>query len=362
MTIKEKTTTIFKNASKDYLDEYILNIFENKNKDIFIDKKINKKFIDIENDIPHFKEYRTFLESNYNVSHLKNISKHYKLKISGNKQELIKRIYSHLLLSFYVLKIQKISRGFIQRKYNKCRGPAFINRQLCTNSTDFFTMDDIKEIPSNQFFSYKDSDGFIYGFDIISLFNLIYKTNGVLQNPYNRRTIEKSVINTFKQLFRLSKILKISISTEIQDIELEISSEKTVELNAIDLFQIIDSLGNYSNPAWFLSLDMNRLVRFMRELIDIWTYRAQLSLDVKRMICPPAGDPFNTLSANSLQHFQSITDLRKNILKCLHKLISSGINNDYKSLGAYYILSAITLVNIDAANALPWLYQSVSYN
>ena len=198
MSVKNNTKNVFKSASKDYLEEYISNVFENKKKDMHIDKKTNKKIMDDCDDIPSFKEYKLFIENNYNVSHLKNISKHYKLKISGNKQELIKRIHTHLLLSFYILKVQKCCRGFIQRKYNKCRGPAFINRSLCNNSYDFFTMDDIKDIPSNQFFSYKDTDGFIYGFDIISLYNLIYKSTGLLQNPYNRRTIDNNVINTFK--------------------------------------------------------------------------------------------------------------------------------------------------------------------
>ena len=51
-------------------------------------------------------------------------------------------------------------------------GPAYINRSLCTNQTDFFTMNDLKNIPINQFFSFKDQDGFIYGFNIISLYKI----------------------------------------------------------------------------------------------------------------------------------------------------------------------------------------------
>ena len=43
-------------------------------------------------------------------------------------------------------------------------------------------------------------------------------------------------------------------------------------------------------------------------------------------------------------------------------MISRGINNASKSLGANYILCALTLVNTDAAENLPWLYQSVSTN
>ena len=101
------------------------------------------------------------------------IAKHYKLKITGNKNQLNSRIYYHLYLSYFALKIQKQLRGYFQRQYNKCHGPAYLDRSLCTNKCDFYTMDDIKDIPLEQFFSYMDNDNFIYGFDILSIYNLI---------------------------------------------------------------------------------------------------------------------------------------------------------------------------------------------
>jgi hypothetical protein len=45
----------------------------------------------------------------------------------------------------------------------------------------------------------------------------------------------------------------------------------------------------------------------------------------------------------------------------LEKFINSGIDQDSKSLGAYYVLGALTLVNEDAALALGWLHDSFSY-
>lgn len=43
-------------------------------------------------------------------------------------------------------------------------------------------------------------------------------------------------------------------------------------------------------------------------------------------------------------------------------LVKSGHTADSRSLGAYYVLAALTLVSEDARIALPWLYQSVAYN
>ena len=46
----------------------------------------------------------------------------------------------------------------------------------------------------------------------------------------------------------------------------------------------------------------------------------------------------------------------------MESLVSNGNSNENKSLGAFYVLSALTLVNNDAAESLPWLYQSVMHN
>ena len=143
---------------------------------------------------------------------------------------------------------------------------------------------------------------------------------------------------------------------------MEVSCKKSLELRILALFQNIDALGNYSDSKWFLNLNRNQLVRLMRELIDIWTYRASLTDETKRDICPPVGNPFGRLSHFSqLQHSDNLDEIRKYVLEVLEKFVNLGVNRDSKSLGAYYVLGAITLVSVDAANALPWLYQALNY-
>jgi hypothetical protein len=48
------------------------------------------------------------------------------------------------------------------------------------------------------------------------------------------------------------------------------------------------------------------------------------------------------------------------ILSIIEQFIKKGINREMSNLGASFILCGLTLVNVDAAMALPWLYQSVS--
>ena len=135
--------------------------------------------------------------------------------------------------------------------------------------------------------------------------------------------------------------------------------KKKIAFKTLSVFHRIDTFGHITDTSWFLSLNRIGLVRFIRELQDIWEFRANLSVIVKRQICPPAGNPFQGINIHSLVHKNSET-LQRNILYIMENLISRGINKDSKALGAFYILAALTLVSPSAATALPWLYQSVA--
>jgi len=344
------------------IDDYLSIITARSEKTI---QKVKKPF-KINDDnivIPTIKNYHEISNFNYNLSQLKMIAKTYKLKISGNKSQLIIRVYSYLYFSSFIIKIQKIFRGLIARKYKNLHGPASLNRKMCTNSGDFITMEPVEEINFHQFLSYKDNDGFIYGFDIISLHNLFLKSKDIdsVQNPFNRSLIPESVIKTIKSLIRLSRILKIHINLHYDDDTESLPVEKIVELRALSLFQTIDSLGNYSSPQWFLSLDKMHLIKYVRELIDIWNYRSQIDNETKRKICPPHGDPFRHFNMTYIHTESNLHNVKKVILEVMEKLVNSGVDNDSKSLGAIYVLGSLTLVNSEAATSIPWLFQSFAY-
>jgi len=342
--------------------EYLNDIYDNIYTSVKLKSWSKLEKVDSETmSIPKFNEYNMLLQYNYNVQQLKTIVSQYKLKIGGNKSQLVTRIFSFLYLSHFITKIQKRIRGHLQRKYNKLHGPGFKNKKICTNTTDFFTMDPLSELPNSQFYSFEDADGFIYGFDLLSIYNLIYKCDGQIKNPYNRLPISSENIEKLRSFIRLSRVLKINICTEIKNINDEISIKKSIELRALSLFQNIDALGNYSNAKWFLNLNRQQLIKMTRELIDIWSYRAPLSIETKRAICPPLGNPFSRINIYQFQSIENIDEIRKYVLEILEKFVNSGIDRDNKCLGAYYVLGALTLVSEDAATSLPWLYQAVCY-
>lgn len=326
------------------------------------EKKDKRDNLEEELHIPLVNEYNLFLVTNYSLPELKQICKHYNLKVTGNKSELTKRIYTHLRVTYSIIKLQSIARRFLVKEYLYLYGPAFKNASLCTNSDDFYSMEPLNELHPFQRFSYKDDDDFIYGFDIISIYNLIGQTeNGQkVQNPFNRKLIKWCILENLRSLIMLSYILNIPVKLQLEEDTSQIDRKKAVELECLRLFQIINSLGNYSDQKWFMELNSNELVRFLRELIDIWTYRAQLTNETKLSICPPYGNPFihiNRIPINRLSNLE-IDELRSHLLIIIDMLVTSGLDQSNKSLGAIYVLGALTIVNEDAANALPWLFQS----
>ena len=52
-------------------------------------------------------------------------------------------------------------------------------------------------------------------------------------------------------------------------------------------------------------------------------------------------------------------DLQRFCLTVMENLVNTGSSTQWKALGAYYVLAGLTLVNQNAANTLPWLYESV---
>jgi hypothetical protein len=321
--------------------------------------------------IPKYNEFNMLLDKKYKLVDLKNIAKFYKLKQTGTKEELKIKIYEYLYKSFFIIKIQKVLRGYFVKKYMTLHGPASKNRNLCMNDTDFYTMDELNLLSFHEFVSYEDNDSFIYGFNIMSMYNLIYKSKqrNIIKNPYNRNMIPNEIIQDFKSLFRLIRIINIGVSLELPNNENNENNERKEENTeiyirnkALNVFNFMDELGNYTDHTWFVSLSKEQLKRFVIELNNIWNVRIGISRQTKIDICPPYGNPFNPI-INILRNYETFNVLTLNkiriyVLEMLERMLYNGINNDSKKLASIYILGALTIINRDAANAMPWLYDS----
>ena len=295
---------------KDYQEDIIINPSQ-------CDSISDKNFF-----IPNYDQYELLANYNYKIKQLQTICKHYKQKTTGKKLQLLNNIYHYLKLSFFSIKIQKVSRGFLLRLNNFYRGPAYYKRSLCNNETDFFTLENVKDIDNNQFISFKNSNGIVYGYDIVSLYNLILKNGKNTKNPYDRGIFPNYLLNNIKKLKSISRALKYDMKINIKNEVVE-DKKKSIEFKIISLFQKIDEHGFITNIEWFHSLSRNSLIRYIRELGDIWNYRAQLSNETKINICPPSGNPFIYFNTVNYYHNNSNTDqIKLSIIKsygCISK-------------------------------------------
>ena len=310
--------------------------------------------------IPEYGEHDKFLKINFNCMQLREIARFYKQKRTGNKPHLMFLLYNFLKYSKYARTIQRIFRGYLCRYYYKLRGPAFRAPLNCVNETDFITLERLDNIPKKQLMTYKDKDGHLFGFDICSLYNLFSHKTAAGTNPYTRENFSQEFRYKVQRILKLSKVFGDTINIVIEDTYKGLSREKQMELFCVSIFQKIDDLGNHSNPQCFLSLNRLYLIKFVRELMDIWVYRANLSLSIKQKICPPYGNPFLGFNITQLHSNLPIVTLKHNILKVMENFVVKGIDRDSKVLGALYILTALTLVSPDAAEARPELYNSAA--
>ena len=372
LRIRKKDAQNIRNKSKKYqslfVDNSCNNIIINENIiSILLNKPLTNvkplyKIKDCDFTLIKYNEYENIININYNLTQLRCISKFYNLKLSGNKNELKKRIYNYLYYSNFAIIIQKNVRSYFIKKYILLHGPGFKKKSLCTNDADFCTLDYLSEIPYNQFISIKDEDNFIYGFDIKSLYNLYLKTKTSVENPFNKKILNKNVYKQLIKFIKISRLLNITTSINYEELT-SLNETHKLEMKVLTLFQTIDSLGNYTNISWFNNLDKYELIRFIREIMEIWNYRAGLSQEVKREICPPYGDPFKYMNIYmNLITTYDIDIIKKNALNIISEFINKGIDNDSRVLGSNYVLCALTLVSSEAAEALPWLYESVFYD
>lgn len=310
---------------------------------------------------PDLSNYKMMLDYDFRLADLRSITREYKLKTTGTKDALFSRIYNHFDITYNAVKIQSGIRCHHVKRYLQLQGPALKTKSLCVNADDFCTMIPINDIPQTQFFSV-ECDGHIYGFDIMSIYNLFIQGNRA-ENPFTKTAFKSEVISQVLDFIRYSKMLNRGINTNFSNLVAD-NEIDNLDLKAVTIFHKINILGNYANSHWFSGLDHVGLSLFIKELMDIWDYRANLDPVVKFAICPPNGNPFKNIGYNNINQIHNLdyTRLKKLATIIIDNMVSSGIDDENKKLGAFYVLCGLTLVNIEAANALPWLYQSVMHD
>ncbi len=357
-SINKKTSLV---SPKTYIQHHLY-------KDIVTTKK-KRKINSCDFRILRINEYQDILQYNYNVCQLKKMCKHYKYKVSGNKGELVKRLFNNMRLSYYAVKIQSLFRGLIVKKMMNLKNIHLLKN--ATNDIDFLTLEPISNLNISQVMCVASGvKNHTYCFDICSLYNLFKehnkskpsrsnnsrKSNKAFINPFNRQPFPDTLRKDLYNIVKYTKLSGIDINIMIDNDEYGATLKKQNEFNAIELFQIIDTFGFITHSKWIMNLNMHGLSKFMKEIIDVWDYRAQLNSETRKKIYPSElGYPFR-FSRNIFNG--GIETVKKTLLKIIKKFITSGVDTQSRSLAVFYVLGALTIVSKSAAENLPWLFES----
>lgn len=311
--------------------------------------------------ILNYSEFNNVILYNYNLNQLKEFTKYYKLKKSGNKKELTDRVFNFLRNSFYIIKIQSCIRKYFCKLSISLRGPALFNKKISTNDSDFSTLDKLNDICFYEFISWRENDN-IFSANVYSLKELITKSSKKkCFNPYNRTPISDDLKNRVIRILKLNKIHKYNYTNQDEPNNIIVLNKQYINNKFMDICLRLDFLGNYTDINWFKTLNRRQIIKFINVLYDIWNYRAQIPETTKREICHPHGRPFLNINLGyNFLHHSDFMEIQYNFIKIVENFINKGINDENASLGAMYVLSSITLVNQNAAEALPWLFQSVA--
>ena len=230
-----------------------------------------------------------------------------------------------------IIRVQSLVRRYIVNQRN--------NISLCNNSEDFYTYELLPDIEPFYFYSYKDSKGIYWGFDIRSFIKLIELN---YPNPYTIEEIPPQIIADVK-----TKINKLKSQEKYEDLidTHQRDRKECIKQKTVDLFSLIEQHGYTCQIDWLLSLSRRKLKELYKQLEDIWNYRSQLSEEAKINICPPDGRIFTT-PIIEVMNYNSKEDLQELILHDVSKFTNCEVDAD-RRLGYMYFIIGLGFVSRD---------------
>lgn len=294
-----------------------------------------------------------------------------------------------------VIKLQKWIKCNLTIFKRRLHGPALVRRGLCVNDSDFVSLDDIKDILPGDFISFQDAGGFIYGFSLDSIVDLIMKSDDsfletfkknsssgaycyrqfirVLYNHYNKIKINNPytrdlLSGEFKlQVFRLYARKIYSSITILHGTCINKSSfgsvngvnnpggdlRMRVRNKCFTAFQKLDMFGYMTDINWLMDENVKNLKLFYKKLAFQWNLEFGLN-NTARYRISRTHNLFGNLQEIMLSRSDKYHLLDK-ILDTMNILVSNGETEADKNTGAIIILYGLAAINRQCIEANPWL-------
>lgn len=241
------------------------------------------------------------------------------------------------------------------------QGPGLYTRAIAQNETEVYSMEPIVRIPKLYFFSYKDAQNYIWAFDIRSLSHSLNEGKS-LANPYTREAFAQSTIQKVRERIAFLRKRKYPI-LYLSAGEDALSPEQIWNQKVLDVFMKLEALGYSAACAWFNSLTLEDHHDFYRGIYELWDYRLGLSSMEKESIVPfySRGQQrlFRNIPEIVVRENHNLKWWQKQNLNLILNMITRSMDKTRQALGATYVIMGLVQVSEDAAEAYPWVAETL---
>lgn len=254
-----------------------------------------------------------------------------------------------------VLRIQKFWIKWAAQQRYKRQGPAMNNFEVSQNQTEIYSLDTIQSIPKVFFFSFADMSKTIWSFDIRSLSHLLTEGTEPV-NPYTRQMILPSTLKKIHERLQWLRKRKYPILHMTGE---NLTQEQIWNQKVLDVFFKMDALGYRASCRWFEDMEREDHELFFARMYRLWTYQLGLTVSEKEAILPGPGKLFKQTPDKTIRSNHDIRWWRRSNLNMIVEFLIRGTTKSHQALGALYVLMALVQVVPEAAEAYPWILETV---
>lgn len=257
--------------------------------------------------------------------------------------------------------LQKCWRRISCRARFLRQGPAANCLDLASNATEVYSLESLDTIPKAYVFSFADEKKNIWVFDMRSLSHLVTEGNEIV-NPYTRIPISSP---TLQQIHARLLWLRKRKYTILYSTGEDMTQEQIWNQKVLEVFFKMEALGYRASCRWFDEMTLLDHVRFYRKLYRLWTYQLGLTPQEKEAVMPGynvgASKLFRQTPDRLETQHHELRWWRRANLNLILDVLTRAPQKSHQGLGALYILMTLVQINSEAADAYPWILESLGY-
>lgn len=256
-------------------------------------------------------------------------------------------------------KLQRFWRVWSLKTRFRRQGPACNAPDLAANQTEVYSLEPLATIPSPYFFSFADENKTLWAFDIRSLSHLVTEGNEIV-NPYTRIPLSSATLQKIHSRILWLRERKYPILYATGE---SLTQEQLWNQKVLDVFFKMEALGYRASCRWFDELRLVDHIVFYRRLHRLWMYQLGLTPGEKEAIVPGYNAGLTKLFRLTPDRIENqghdLKWWRRCNLNLILEFLSRAPQKSQQSLGALYVLMALVQVVPEAAEAYPWVCETV---